>query len=72
MTPQCRTARLRHRHEGSNIIKLKPTKTRGPDEKDVGGRAGRRLRQRKSQNKTEAAAKEKHTLYGKDRCFLKA
>lgn len=61
MTPQCRTAWLRHRHEGSNTIKLKPTKTRARDEKDAekeregGG-------QRKSQNKTEAAAKETHFM----------
>lgn len=35
LTPQCRTAWLRHRHERSNIIKLQPTKTRAQDEKDV-------------------------------------
>lgn len=44
MTPQCRTARLRHRHEGSNTIKLKPTKTRAQDEKDAErGRKGREV-----------------------------
>lgn len=71
MTPQCRTAWLRHRHEGSNTIKLKPTKSRAQDEKDTGGgrawRRTERLRQRKGQNKTEAAAKE--TLYGRTDFF---
>lgn len=44
LTPQCRTAWLRHRHEGSNTIKLKPTKTRAQDDKNAvrRGRAGRK------------------------------
>lgn len=64
MTPQCRTAWLRHRHEGSNTIKLKPTKTRAQDEKDAErGWKGREVETEiKSQNKTEAAAKETHFM----------
>lgn len=58
LTPQCRTAWLRHRHEGSNIIKLKPTKTRAQDGKDAEREEDRevekekgRIRQKQQQKK---------------------
>lgn len=51
LTPQCRTAWLHHRHEGSNTIKLKPTKTRAQDEEDAERRReGRREAGEKNRN----------------------
>lgn len=46
LTPQCRTAWLRHRSEGSNTIRLKPTKTEAMMRIEMGGKMRERERER--------------------------
>lgn len=47
LTPQCRTAWLRHRSEGSNTIRLKPTKTEAMMRIEMGGKMRERERERR-------------------------
>lgn len=53
LTPQCRTAWLRHRQEGSNIIRLKPIKTRAMM------REGRTERKRQMEWEREKQSRER-------------
>lgn len=62
LTPQCRTAWLRHRHEGGDIIKL--NRQPGPQPGSIKMQNSRtEIGNREMQSKTEAAAEYKHTSW---------
>lgn len=60
LTPQCRTAWLRHRHEGSNIIRLKPTKSH--DE-----RGADREKEKQKQSRDRSSSKDGQYLAQRDK-----